>query len=119
MVVARLVKVELAEDLANVCLDCPGGDDEAFRNGVVGAAFRHEAEYLSFALGQSVERLLLSRVGEKPGHDRRIEHALAVGDSLQAVDKNCDVGDAFFQQVAATVGVLLEVRRCCLPVAAC
>jgi hypothetical protein len=71
---------------------------------------RPSAMRLSTSRSRSVSRLSGScfRAGDDAGHDRRVEHALAVGDSLQAVDKDCDVGDAFFQQVAATVGVLLE-----------
>ena len=57
---------------------------------------------------QLVERALLARPAHEPGDDRRVEHALAVGDAAERVDEHGDVRHALLQQVAATLRVLLE-----------
>ena len=40
--------------------------------------------------------------------DRRVEHTLALVDALQRVDEHGDVRDAFLEEIAGALGVLLE-----------
>ena len=67
---------------------------------LVGAALGHQREHLALALGELVERARSRRPAEQPRHDRRVEHALALGDPAQRVGQHGDVGDALLEQVA-------------------
>ena len=49
---------------------------------------------------------------EEPADDRWVEDAFAVGDAVESVDEQGDVGYPFLEQVAAARGVLLEELDC-------
>ena len=99
---------ELLEDLADVRLDRLRAQEELLADGLVRAALGDQREHLALAVGELVERALLARAVDEARDDRRVEHALALGDAPQRVGEHGDVGHAFLEQVADALGVVLE-----------
>jgi hypothetical protein len=55
-----------------------------------------------------VKRIGPAPAGEEPGHNRRVDDCLAVGEAAKGVDQVRDVKDAFFEQVADPFGTFLK-----------
>ena len=82
-----------------VCLECLLTQDELFRDRRVGPPFCHQAQYLAFPCGEGVEGPRVSRAVDQSGDDRRVDHALALDQTLERVDEQCDIGDAVLEEV--------------------
>ena len=59
----------------------------------------HERKHLELAIGELREGALL-RFPDQSRDDRRVEHALAVDDALQCIDKHGDVRNALLEEIA-------------------
>jgi hypothetical protein len=95
------------EDLLDVRLDRPLGDDEALGDGAVGQAFGEQFEHLALASGELVQGARVAPSAEQSRDDRRIDDGLAVGESAQRVDEDRDVEHALLEQVADALGMVL------------
>ena len=60
----------------------------------------HQREYIAFARGQGVHRLLGAVHADQTGHDFGVEGGTAGSDALQGVEEVVEVEDSVLEQVA-------------------
>ncbi len=67
---------------------------------------RHKAQDLSLAHGELSQRIYAALPPDELRDDRRIDHRLAVRNASESVGQDCNVEDAFLQEVADALGML-------------
>jgi hypothetical protein len=91
-------------DLANMGLDGLGTQVQPLVDRAVAASLRDQLEHLALAVGEQGERAFLTRAPDEPRDDRRIDHALALGDPLWRVCEHGDVRNALLEQMPTRCG---------------
>src|SRR6266699_3125349 len=74
-------------------------------------ALSEERQQLLFRIGEGGDRASAAPTAHQPGDDRRVDDALAVCNAANGVREHGDVGDTVFEEVADSLGVLLEQPR--------
>jgi DNA-binding CsgD family transcriptional regulator len=101
-------QTQLEEYLLHVRLNGALGDEEAVGDSLVREAFADEAQDFALAVGKVGERIHPRAAADDLGDDGRVDHRLAVGDAAERIEEERDVEDAVLEQVADSLGMLLE-----------
>jgi hypothetical protein len=83
-------------------------DDKRFCDGVVRAAFGHQAEHLALARRDARQRVGSALAAQQPRDDLRVECGAAVRDAADRVHEPVDVADPVLEQVAETFGAVRQ-----------
>src|SRR6185312_15904410 len=108
MIVGRLADTKLRKDVPHMPLDGLGAQEESLADALVRAALGHQGEHLAFTLGELAERAGWAGPAQQPGHDRRVDHALALVHASQRVSEHTHAGHALLEQVTGPARVLFE-----------
>jgi len=95
---------ELGEDARDVPLDGAFGEPEPACDAPVGAALRHEREYLALPRGELGQLVGRAERAQKQRDDLRVERRAAVGDAAERVEELVDVENTVLEQVAEAPG---------------
>ena len=90
---------ELGEHRAHVGLHRLRTQVKPLADRLVGTAFRHHRQHLTFAVGQRVEWIARSSAPDQLGHNRRIDHQTAHGHPAHGIGELGEVGDPLLEQV--------------------
>src|SRR5439155_16078520 len=107
--------MQLHEDLLHMRLDRPLGHEKTSGDRAVREPFGDQSEHLALARGEFRQWIIAAPACDEAGDYRRVDDRLSVADSPERVDQDGDVEDALFEEVADSLGMLLEeadrVRR--------
>src|SRR4051794_8445614 len=97
---------ELPEQRRGVFADGALTEEEAPADGLIGEAFGHQAEYVSFSLGELAELLVRGAGREEFGDDGRVHRRTARGDAFEGIDELVSVEHTLLEQVSDAAGAV-------------
>src|SRR4051812_710512 len=104
----RLVEPQLREDLANMRLDRPVGDDQPPAYALVRQTLGDKSKDLPLALAECLDGVIGAMLVEQSRHDGRVDDGLRLGHPPEAVDEDVSREDPLFEDVADAFGLVLD-----------
>src|SRR6516164_7642920 len=113
VIVGRGWQAQRGEDVLDVFLDGVLGDEQPFRDRLVGPSLGHQPEYLPLPVGELLERIAVPPgPADQLAHHRRIQHRTALAYLTHAGGEPGQVRHPLLEQVADALGASGQQLEC-------